>query len=219
MKSHLRQPNFVFLLVGILAVLFINPITVDLFDYSSPFLTSLTFSGTLIMGVWSLHESKALFRIGLTLIVVSLGIALIVSIEPELVLLKVLDLLILLVFCGMSFFFILEEITTDLDVDINRVVGGVCLYLLLGLIFAIVHSLIEIFLPGSYSNAEIDADSYTNMFYFSFVTLTTLGYGDITPLRPLAKAFSIFEAVVGVFYMSILIGAMIGLLLNKAREQ
>jgi len=218
MKSHLRKPNFQYLLAGILAVLFIDPILRDLFNYSSPFLNSLIFSSTLILGVWSLHESKVLFRTGLGLIAVSLVIAIIISRKPELVTLRVIDLLILLIFCAMSFVFILEEITHDVHVDLNRVTGGICLYLLLGLIFAIVHSLVETFLPGSYRHADVENYLHSDMFYFSFVTLTTLGYGDITPIRPLAKTVSIFEAVVGVFYMSVLIGSMIGLLLNKARK-
>lgn len=218
MKSHLRQPKFRYLLVGILAVLFVDPILRDVFNYSSPFLNSLIFSGTLILGLWSLHESKVLLRTGLALITASLLTAIFISKYPELIILRVIDMLILLIFCSMSFLFILEEITHDIDVDLNRVVGGICLYLLLGINFATIHSLVEIFLPGSYSHADIDLHSLNDMSYFSLVTMTTLGYGDVTPIRPLAKAISNFEAVVGVFYMSVLIGSMIGLLLNKAKN-
>jgi len=221
MRSRLDHPNFVYLLSGLLAVLCLNPILRDLFDYSSSFLSSLIFSSTLILGIWSLHESKRLFRFGIVLICASLAISLAVSFRPELAILRVFDIIILFTFCSVSFMFILAEITTDLNVDANRVVGAVCLYLLVGIMFGLFYMLIEAFLPGSftnlYTNENID-DFSDKLFYYSFVTLTTLGYGDITPVRPIAKTVAFIEAIVGVFYMAILVGTLIGLFLNRARD-
>jgi len=215
MKSRLKAPNFSYLLAGLLLVLFLDPILIDFFDYNSTFLTSLSFSATMILGVWSLHESKNYFYLGISLICCSLIISLIVSMRPELMILRLLDLAILLTFCAMSFMFILGAITVDLNVDANRVVGGVCLYLVIGIIFAIFYIVIEIFLPGSFKNLPKEQGYGGNtFFYYSFVTLTTLGYGDIAPIRPFARMVAAIESLVGVFYMSILIGSMIGLLLG-----
>ncbi|MDB4410029.1 potassium channel family protein, partial [Gammaproteobacteria bacterium] len=53
-------------------------------------------------------------------------------------------------------------------------------------------------------------ENYTSAIYFSFVTITTLGYGDISPVLPLARFLVIMEAIVGVFYMAILVASLIG---------
>ncbi len=219
MQSHLRNPNFTYLLIGLLAVLTINPITLDLFNYSSSLLTSLTFSSTMVIGVWSLHESKALFRFGLVLICISLVASALSSVFPSWHL-EIIDMTVVMIFCAMSFRFILEDITADLKVDINRVIGAACLYLLIGLVFGLLYTILETFVPGSFSNLPGEAERISGeLFYYSYVNLTTLGYGDIVPLRPIARTLAFLEAIVGVFYMSIMIGAMVGLLLNRANAE
>lgn len=219
MQSHLRNPNFTYLLIGLLAVLTINPFMLDLFDYSSSLLTSLTFSSTLVIGIWSLHESKALFRFGIFLIFISLATSALDPIFPGRYL-DIIDMIVLMVFCGMSFRFILEDITADLKVDVNRVIGATCLYLLIGLVFGLLYTIMEAFVPGSFSNLPGETERISGeLFYYSYVTLTTLGYGDIVPLRPIARTLAFLEAIVGVFYMSIMIGSMIGLLLNRANAE
>jgi len=219
MKSQLRNPNFAYLLVGLLTVLFINPLSLDLVGYSSPLLTSITFSATLVIGVWSLLESKLLFRLGLLLIIISLTVSAANAVYPNIVF-RLTDTIVIMTFCGMSFFFILSEITSDLKVDSNRIIGAICLYLLLGIVFGLIYTIIELFLPGSFSNLPLKQEQVSSdLFYYSFVTITTLGYGDIAPLRPLSRTVAYFEAIVGVFYMSILIGSMISLLLNRAKAE
>ncbi len=220
MHSRLNNANFTFLLVGLLSVLLINPFTEDLFGYTSEWLTSLTFSSVMMIGIWSLHESKALFRFGIVLIGISLSVGGLEQLYPDERILRIIDLCVVIIFCMMSFVFILADITSDLKVDRNRVVGAICLYLLIGLIFGLLYTIIEILLPGSFTNMPAEEGRASErLFYYSYVTLTTLGYGDITPLRPIARTFSYLEAIIGVFYMSIMIGAMISLLLNRANAE
>jgi len=215
MHSRLTKFNFTYLLIGLLSVLIVGPLTLDVFDYSSDLLTSLSFSTTMIIGIWSFHQSKALFRFSLLLIAVSLCASALDPAFPEWRL-QILNMLVVMTFCTMSFIFILADITADMKVDANRVVGAVCLYLLIGLIFGIIYTILETFITGSFSNLPEEKEHVSSVFlYYSYVTLTTLGYGDITPLRPLARTVAYLEAIVGVFYMSIMIGSMIGLLLNR----
>ena len=216
MQSKLKNPNFYYLLAGLLSLLVINPIISDLLGYSSNWLTSITFSSSMIIGIWSLHESKTLFRLALILIAISTALSILNPIYPELPL-QMLNMLVVVIFYVMSIVFILAEITSDLKVDANRVVGGICLYLLIGLVFGIAYTVLETFLPGSFSNMPEQSERvHSELFYYSYVTLTTMGYGDIVPLRPLARTIAYLEAITGVFYMAIMIGSMIGLLLNRA---
>ncbi|MDG2155078.1 MAG: ion channel [Gammaproteobacteria bacterium] len=219
MQSRLKNPNFYYLLAGLLSLLLINPTINDLLGYSSNFLTSVTFSSCMIIGIWSLHGSKTLFRLALVLIAISTTLSILNPLYPQLPL-EMFNMLVVLIFCIMSAIFILAEITADLKVDANRVVGGICLYLLIGLVFGIAYTILEALLPGSFSKMPEQAQSMNSeLIYYSYVTLTSVGYGDIVPLRPLVRTIAYLEAIIGVFYMAIMIGSMIGLLLNRAGSQ
>ncbi|RNF33937.1 potassium channel family protein [Paracoccus methylarcula] len=91
------------------------------------------------------------------------------------------------------------------------VLSATSLYLVIGSGFAAILALIEWLAPGSFvasSGAEI---TWQQMVYYSYVTLTTLGYGDITPVGFYAQAFASFEAVLGVLYTVILLSRLVGL--------
>ncbi len=98
--------------------------------------------------------------------------------------------------------------------------GAVCVYLLMGLIWALLYLLIAQTIPGAFSGLE-QLNWYENfsaVAYYSFVTLTTLGYGDITPVAPLARFLAYMEAVAGVFYMAILVASLIGVAINRTQK-
>ena len=84
-------------------------------------------------------------------------------------------------------------------------------FLLLGLCWAFIYALIEVLNPGSFSVASITtAGSSSAYTYFSFVTLTTLGYGDISPVAQVARSFAILEAITGQMYLAVLVARLVG---------
>lgn len=109
------------------------------------------------------------------------------------------------------------------EVTLDTIIGSTCGYLLLGLLFALVCALVEWLAPGSYlipeTSALRSADRYEfrSLIYFSFVTLTTLGYGDIHPLSSPARALAVAEAVIGQLYLTILIARLIGMHISQRR--
>jgi hypothetical protein len=109
----------------------------------------------------------------------------------------------------------------DDDIDLNRLTGAICVYLLFGFMFGLIHILTAWLLPGSYAGigSPEAEDQGVNYMYYSFVTLTTLGYGDVSPIRPLARAVAYIEAVIGVFYVAILVGTLVGLMLSRAPKK
>jgi hypothetical protein len=128
---------------------------------------------------------------------------------------------ILIAFCLMSLLIALRQVLLDDDVDLNRLTGAICVYLLFGFMFGLIHILIAWLLPGSYvgiSSPETNGEA-VKYIYYSFVTLTTLGYGDVSPIRPLARAVAYIEAVIGVFYVAILVGTLVGLMLSRAPKK
>jgi voltage-gated potassium channel Kch len=93
-------------------------------------------------------------------------------------------------------------------------------YLLIGLTFSILFFLLNLFIPGSFLQLEPGDESLSSYIYFGFVTLTTLGYGDITPDTPLARSLSTFIALFGQLYLVIIMALIIGKYLtgNKTVE-
>ncbi|TWU45805.1 Ion channel [Novipirellula aureliae] len=101
--------------------------------------------------------------------------------------------------------------------DLNRIVGAACIYFVIGLFFAFVFSLLETFQPGAFAlspfsdSVGIHQDTVSNLIYFSNVTLTSLGYGDIIPITRPARTLATLEAMVGQLYLAIVVAKLVGL--------
>ena len=95
----------------------------------------------------------------------------------------------------------------------EKIAAAVCVYLLLGVVWQDLYILVDVLIPGSY-NAE--SLSITDFLYFSFITLSTLGYGDITPVNSPAQALAFTEALVGQLYLTILVARLVGLYIANA---
>ena len=101
-------------------------------------------------------------------------------------------------------------------VDQERLAASLSLYLLLGLIFALIFTVLAELLPGSFhfstARSAISATRpLSDMVYFSFVTIATLGYGDIVPLSGSAKGLAILEAVIGQMYLVVVVARLVSL--------
>lgn len=101
-------------------------------------------------------------------------------------------------------------------VSVHHVQGAIAAYLMLGLIWAFAYSLVELRQPGSFhlperaaAEGEESADAMGDLVYFSFVTLTTLGYGDVTPRSDSARNLAILEALIGQLFLVTLIARLV----------
>jgi len=91
----------------------------------------------------------------------------------------------------------------------HRLVGAVVAFLLVGLTWAYAYQWLEAVRPGSFHLGTAPKGSYPTLVYYSFVTLATVGYGDITPASSAARAISNVEALVGVLYPAVFIGRLL----------
>jgi len=91
----------------------------------------------------------------------------------------------------------------------QRIAGAVTIYLLLGLIWSRLYQLVELVYPGSFRIQEGEVLNAASLSYFSFVTLATLGYGDIAPTHIIARDLAILEAITGQLYLVILISSLV----------
>ncbi|MEE8295653.1 MAG: ion channel, partial [Sphingomonadales bacterium] len=130
---------------------------------------------------------------------------------------------------GTFLLFILFVFSRDVfltkKIDANIIYGSVCIYFFFGTLMAIVYMTIVVLNPGAFAfpfepseNASsIEISQLRNLFYYSFVTQTTLGFGDITPVAPIAKNLSILQAITGQLYIAILIARLMGLYLVQKK--
>jgi len=93
----------------------------------------------------------------------------------------------------------------------DRVFGALVLYLLLGVLWAVAYQLVERLSPGAFSGHTDESGTLAQWAYFSFVTLTTVGYGDMTPVALGARSLAMLEALVGQLYPAVIIARLVSL--------
>ena len=106
------------------------------------------------------------------------------------------------------------------EVNANIIYASIVTYLLLGIMWIFIYQAIEIFQPGSFTIPEhITVTGGDLTTYYSFVTLTTLGYGDVTPVGDVARAFAILEAVIGQIFLVVLVARLVGLNIAQTMDK
>ena len=105
----------------------------------------------------------------------------------------------------------------------HRIMGAVAAYLLIGMVWFMAYYLVALWIPGAFSVQGSftpgDRESFqSQLFYFSFVTLTTLGYGDIVAVHPMARMLVILEGVTGQLFPAILIARLVSLHVQPKQE-
>ena len=207
----MNKNNFTYLLVALLVLLLGIPLAHDLAVASAPLFKSLIFSLLLVIGIWSLKGGGRFFTVGMTFVVAGVVLNLLaINIDSRLLFLS--SLAALFGFLLVAIAFTLKLVAFGTGITLNRLVGAVCIYLLLGTIWAVAYSLVDVVSPGSFTGfSPQDSRGWdSEWLYFSFVTMTTLGYGDISPVSATARALAYLQAVFGQFYIAVLVAGLVG---------
>lgn len=219
MKSVSEKNNFVFLTFGIVLLLFVAAM-VDQFPGLLGHQLVQSFSViNIAIGIYGFNSSSAFFRTGMGLILAAIVILVFGALMEELKLYYV-HLFILFCFYIWAIWLAAKQVLFSGAIDANKIVGAICIYLLMGLIWALMYLFLAQAIPGAFNGVEqlVWYDNFANVAYYSFVTLTTLGYGDISPVAPVARFLVYMEAVVGVFYMAILVASLIGIGISDSQK-
>lgn len=96
-------------------------------------------------------------------------------------------------------------------VTYHRIIGAILLYFLISLIFVALFALVGQLIPKAFSGIAIDDNAAlaSNLIYFSFVTLTSTGYGDVVPVHPIARSLCNLESIIGQLYPAILLARLV----------
>jgi len=220
MKPVSEKNNFVYLTVGIVLLLFVAAM-VDQFPGGRGHQLVQAFSViNIATGIFGFKSTRFWFLSGIGL-VVSVIATVTAGVVFELLQLYSLHLFLLFCFYLWAIWLAAKQVLFSGTVDANKIVGAICIYLLMGLIWAMMYLFIAQIIPGAFNGLEqvVWYDNFADVAYYSYVTLTTLGYGDITPVVPVARFLVYMEAVVGVFYMAILVASLIGVSINESQKK
>lgn len=213
-----KDYNFVFLTVALLALLFLVAIAEELGQATGAFLVPAVFVLVLTASMWSVRHDESVFRSGL----VAVGIyvtTVVAGYWLESTQLRLLQLLLLFLFFGfMASLAARQVLFMEGPVDGNRILGAIAVYLLIGLIWALAYSAVNELEPGAFNGTEPGEwrQNFAELVYFSFVSLTTLGYGDISPNTPFTRFLVYLEAIFGQLYLAIMIAGLVGIRISHA---
>jgi voltage-gated potassium channel len=207
----MREVNFHYLLTSMIVLMFASPVLREYSSLDHPALLEAIFVTALFLGVLSLTSEKRAFLAGLVVAGAVILFA-VLSFFSGLVLFRYLMLGAALVFFLQTIVYSSRQVFLAGTVDLNKVIGAVCIFLLLAFLWAIIYQMLEALTPGSFSGLAMGSEPvhFDRFVYFSLVTLTTLGFGDISPATSLAGVVVTLEAVAGVFYIAILVAALVG---------
>ncbi len=113
---------------------------------------------------------------------------------------------------------ILHFISTRHQVSADVIMAAVCGYFLLGFMWAYAFFFLETAQPGSFRFTREGAPTTQDFIYFSFVTMTTVGYGDCLPVSNAGRSLSVLEAVMGQLYLAVTIARLVGMQASRQEE-
>lgn len=222
----MKEYRFYLLLVALTLLLFAAPLMRGLESLVSPGFTHVavlfSFVLMLVSAVYAVARTPTATRFALILAGPLVILECVSVFNPHERLLQ-LTYLVSVVFLTFVIIIIVRFLFTTIRVNGNIICAAICVYLLMGVLAAIVFSMVASIEPDAFAFSSaiapqspgpvirFEGEQSTEALYFSFVTLTTLGYGDITPKTPAAKMLVSFEAVVGQLFLAVLVARLVGM--------
>jgi voltage-gated potassium channel len=200
------------LLIALAVLFFFFPFAEDIGP--GPYIESILLSLVLISAVLAVAGSPRTLVIALFLGIPTLAARWISHFRPDLVppeAFLVGGLLLIIFVVGNLLRFVLRAPSVDVDV----LCASISAYLMLGLMWTVAYWLVDQLTPGGAFSFNTNAGTRSmngfNGFYFSFITLSTVGYGDITPVSKVARMLAAMEAMTGLLYVAVLIARLVAL--------
>jgi hypothetical protein len=215
MKHYLfkdnKEVNFNFMLWIIIALIVGAPIAQEFSKIGFLFKTGITL--TFISGIYGLSKNKKRTIIA-TIFYIPMFLTTWSDFLPPMKYIKIIgNLSGFILICGLIYF-IFKKIGHARKVTMDLIKAAITAYLLMGFAWALPYLIIFFNNTNAFSGIDIKSNGeqiYQSLFYFSYVTLTTLGYGDIYPITGIARSLAIVEAIVGQLYLVVIISWLVGL--------
>jgi voltage-gated potassium channel len=216
---HVRG-NFAYLLGALLGFLFLVAILAQYPEIGGNQILMFSVEMTLIVGVWSIVRQRFWFVFGLVLIAIgAVNILLDAIIHHSWA--PFVNLVVALLFYLFTTALAFRALLTGERIDINMIMGSICVYILVGISWSILYLFAAVIHPDAFDGVHYTTTKqlFIDLLYYSFVTLSTLGYGDITPITPIARTLAYIEALFGQFYIAILVASFVGMHISRGNKK
>lgn len=208
--------RFTFLLISIVLMFTLRPFLENFIGIS--ILVDIFFTLILISGIYAVSPTKRIFRVAMVIAFP----ALLISWSDYFLEVPFLNpaseifggiFYVFMVVIIISYLFKEKQITTDV------IAGAVCAYFMLGMMWASIYAILEFLRPGSFDIPQSLHGESSPFTYYSYITLTTLGYGDITPISSEARSFSLLEAITGQIYLATLVARLVSMNIMQSMKK
>ncbi len=207
-KKLLSRSRCYYLLISLIVLIYIYP-TVSDYRFAAKLL-GILFVITPLTGIYAVSDNRRVLTVGTILAIPAILSVVWHFFMPYSMVNDDFVLILIVVYYAFTTVAIVRHLFHRRSVDTDTILSAISAYLMIGLTFAVVYMLMELRGSGSFvENYGDQAIDWGDMFYYSFVTLTTLGYGDISPVTSQARSAAILEATIGILYMSTLIARMV----------
>jgi hypothetical protein len=178
------------------------------------FVVFFVFLGSIIIVAYQIQRSRRTLSLYIGLVLVALLLRSLSYLPSTSLnfnrLFDVFSTIIFLAFLSLSIYLILRELTIARQVTADIIKGGLCVYFLFGFLWTALYGIIYSLDANSF-HAASSVITRADLAHFSFTTLSTVGYGDITPVSEIARVLANLEGMVGVMYPAIFIARLVGL--------
>jgi voltage-gated potassium channel len=208
------RSRFLFLVVSLFFYIVVSPFLENFIGLK--FLISIFLTMILLSAIYAVSLDSRQQQISMIIAIplaIFIWVALFFKVPNSFYIINISGILffIFIIVAILSFIFKQTEITQEV------IAAAVVVYLFLGICWAFAYSILEQIVPGSFDLGGIEVEKMRQTFsYYSYVTLTTLGYGDITPLTSRAAALSVSEALIGQLYLAVLVARIVGLHISQS---
>ena len=204
-----KRDRYLFLLISFFLLILITP----LFEGFVELTTLLDISITVIFlsSIYAVSQKGQSFRIAVGLLLPVIA-AIWLTYFVHIPYLSLVGDCCSILFFAFTIIIILSSLFREDEVTLDVIYGSVAVFLLMALMWTFIFDVIEYLQPGSFLvTASPSQGSRIHFVYYSFVTITTVGYGDILPVSMTARAFSIIEMLVGQIYLVVLVARLVGI--------
>ncbi len=216
MHAIFRMRSYVSLLIAQLLVIVMAILVQNLPILYLPFL--YFFLGSVVSSVWDAVWLR-------TIAFVMGGLSVVLTITPHIVnvhdefmvLLGIAGTLLMSGCAVIGIFGIGRNVFTAKEASKDKIVASICVYLLIGMLFAMLYDILGNLYPSSFNLSDRTAmltESFSDYVYFSFITLTTTGFGDMVPVTPIARVFAVLESIMGPLYLAITVARLVGMYIS-----
>jgi hypothetical protein len=214
LPKWLVEYRFVFIVLFLLVQNSVYVIYTSLDLPNVDIMGSGTFILLLVFCVLAVSKDRRSFRIGIIwgiLSVFGIWLSILYSI-------RYLGLIYMLFFLYTTVV-IIYSVTVSKEISVNIIFGSIAGFLLIGSIGSMTCSILEFYTPGSFAMAQgMEGNTFT-FYYFSFITMTSLGYGDITPATDVARMVSVYLVVFGQLYLAIQVAVLVGKFIGRSSSR